>query len=203
MPQLDHKAYRLGIFGASGTGKTSFALRFLANTEATCRFIFDAEDGEFAIRLGLTPCTTPEELDAAVSTGWVCFDPWGMFTDGELAIRFFSKWSFEVAARLPGRKFFVVDELQNYCTGHKVPDEVASLFRRGRRRGLDSICMGHQPGELHNSIRGQLTEVVCFLMTDALALEWPAAFGFDPEEIRTLEPFRFICRTKWGAMERG
>jgi hypothetical protein len=201
--QLDHSAYRLGIFGASGTGKTSFALRFLANTPATCRFIFDAEDGELSQRLGLTPCTTPDELDAAVSTGWVCFDPWGMFTDGEPAIRFFSTWAFEVSERLPGRKFFVVDELQGFCSGHKVPDELAALVRRGRRRGLDSVFLSHSPGELHNSIRAQLTEVVCFLMTDPLALEWPAAFGFDPEEIRSLEPYRFVARTKWGAMERG
>lgn len=201
--QLDHAAYRLGIFGASGTGKTSFALRFLANTAASCRFIFDAEDGELAHRLGLTPCTTCDELDAAVSTGWVCFDPWQMFTDPEMAIRFFAKWSFEAAERLPGRKFFVVDELQGFCSGHRVPDELAVLVRRGRRRGLDSVFLSHSPGELHNSIRAQLTEVVCFLMTDPLALEWPSAFGFSADEIRALEPYRFVARTKWGGMERG
>lgn len=201
--QLDHRPFRLGVFGGSGTGKTTYALRFLANTEFRCRFIFDADDGELATRLGLKAARTPDELDAAVASGWVCFDPWDMFTDPEIALRFFCTWVFATCEHLPGRKVFVVDELQEYTTPHKVPEELARLVRRGRRRGLDSVFISHSPGELHNAVRSQLTEVVCHLMVDDTALEWPARFGIDPEEIRALPPFAFICRTKWGAMERG
>jgi DNA helicase HerA-like ATPase len=200
--QIDHPAYRLGIFGGSGSGKTTFALKVLANLPAKVRFIFDPE-GEFSHRLGLPLCQTFADLDREIGTGWICFDPFTEFETPDEGFAFFTRYAFELSQKISGRKLFMVDELQEHIDGHKIPPELSSLVWRGRRRGLDSIFIGQSPNLLNNRVRLQLTEVVCFQMTDDTALEFPRGFGFDVEEVRRLPQFRFVCRTKRGACVRG
>jgi hypothetical protein len=201
--QLAHPRYHLGVFGGSGTGKTTYALKFAAHTQARCAFLFDAE-GEFAERMHLLPCRTAYELDQAMLTGWVCFDPHIMFPGRlEDALEFFARLTMAAAARMPGRKLFMVDELGRYCSGMAVPQPLKDLVQSGRRSGVDGIFIGQQPNELHNTVRCQLTEVVCFQLTEDRALEFPTKFGFDPEAVRTLGPFRFICRNNRGGEARG
>lgn len=196
--QLSHPRYHLGVFGGSGTGKTTYALKFLANAPATCRYLFDA-DGEFSERMKLPPARTTFELDQAVASGWVCYDPHIMFP-GELerALEYFATLALAASKRLSGRKFFVVDELGHYMTGHQVPRPLKEIVQTGRRAGLDGVFIGQQPNELHNTVRCQLTEVVCFQLTEECALEYPAKFGFDPEAVRALGPHQFICRNNQG-----
>lgn len=201
--QLGHPRFHLGVFGGSGTGKTTYALKYVANSKSRCAFLFDAE-GEFADRMRLRPAKTPAELDAAIRSGWVCYDPHTMFEgDLERGLLFFSRLSMEASKRLPGRKLFVVDELGWYCSGANVPFELKKLVQSGRRFGLDGVFIGQQPNELHNTIRCQLTEVVCFQLTDATALEFPRKFGFDIEAVRALRPFHFIARNNRGGEHRG
>ena len=76
--QLEHRRFHLGIFGGSGTGKTTYALKFVAHAQAKTVFLFDAE-GEFSQRLQVAPARTVYELDQAIASGWVCFDPHIMF----------------------------------------------------------------------------------------------------------------------------
>jgi hypothetical protein len=200
--QIDHPAFRLGIFGGSGSGKTTLALKVLANLPARLRFIFDPE-GEFSHRMNLPLCQSFADLDAAVPTGWVAFDPFGEFETPDEGLRFFCKWAFEVCERMPGRKILMIDELQEHIDGHRIPSELSSVVWRGRRRGLDSIFIGQSPNLLNNRVRLQLTEVVCFQLTDDRALEFPGNFGFNVEELRTLPQFRYVCRTKRGSEIRG
>jgi len=201
--QLGHRAFHLGIFGASGTGKTTYALKFVTHAPARHVFLFDAE-GEFSPRLQLAPCRTVYELDQAIASGWICFDPHIMFPgDLEGALEYFAKLTLRAAALLPGRKLFVVDELGNYTGGSVIPQPLKTLAQTGRRYGVDGVFMAQQPNELHNTIRCQLTEMVCFQLTDATALEIPKKFGFDIEAIRALKPFEFICRNKRGQEVRG
>lgn len=203
--QLDHVRYHLGVFGGSGTGKTTYALKYVAASKAKCVFLFDAE-GEFSKRMELPACRTPGEIDAAIRSGWVCYDPHEMFSgDMEAGITYFCKLALEVSKRLGGRKLVVIDELGWYVTGHKLPFPLKQIVQSGRRWGLDGVFLGQQPNELHNTIRCQLTEVVCFQLTDAQALEFPQKFGFDIEAIRALDPARhqFICRNNRGGEVRG
>lgn len=202
--KLAHKRFHLGVFGGSGTGKTEYALRYVANAQAKCVFLFDAE-GEFSDRMNLQPARTHFEIDQALRTGWLCFDPHTLFPGRlEEALEYFAKLALRAGALLPGRKFFVVDELGWYMTGHAVPTELKKLVQSGRRvAGMDGIFIGQQPNELHNTVRSQLTEVVCFQLTDDVALEWPKKFGFNIEAVRTLPPYRFICRNNRGGEVRG
>lgn len=201
--QLSHPRFHLGVFGGSGTGKTTYALKFVATAKAKCVFLFDAE-GEFASRMELKPARNPLQLDAAIRSGWCCFDPHDMFPGNlEAGLQFFSRLALEASKRLPGRKLFVVDELGWYCSGNAVPFPLKQIVQSGRRHGLDGVFIGQQPNELHNTIRCQLTEVVCFQLTDVTALEFPRKFGFDTEAVRALKPYHFICRNNRGGEVRG
>lgn len=201
--QLAHPRFHLGVFGGSGTGKTTYALKYVANSRARCVFLFDAE-GEFSARMNLAPARTTWELDKAIPTGWVCYDPHIMFPGRmETALEYFARLTLAASTRLPGRKLVVVDELGRYMSGANVPPPLKEIVQTGRRAGLDGVFISQQPNELHNTVRCQLTEVVCFQLTDECALEFPRKFGFDPEAIRQLAPYRFICRNNRGKEVRG
>jgi len=202
---LGHRRFHLGIFGASGNGKTTFAENFLRRARARVRFVFDAE-GEFCQRFGVSPCRSGSEIDAAVlsRSPFVCFDPHSLFP-GELesALPWFCEVVLAWSARLPGRKFFVVDELGRYVTTANLPKSLKVLVQTGRRYGVDGVFIAQQPNELHNAVRVQLSEIVCFQLTDATALEFPARFGVDPKKVRALRPFEYIARDNQGRQHQG
>ncbi len=201
--QSSHPRYHLGVFGGSGSGKSSFARRAITGMPSTCVFIFDPE-GEFSETLRLPAAESHEQLDAAIRGGWVCFDPHALFPGRvEDALDYFCKLAMAAADVLPGRKFFVVDELGRYTSGNDVPLSLKIILQAGRRRGLDGVFIAQQPNELHNTIRCQLSEVVLFQLTDETALEFPRRFGFDPEAVKTLGQFQFICRNNRGVEVRG
>jgi len=201
--QLEHPRFHLGVFGGSGSGKTTFATRFLERARARVRFIFDP-DAEFSRRLNVPLCRTGREIDAAVSSGWVCWEPHVLFPGNlEAALPWFASVALAYGRKLPGRKFFVVDELGRYLTTAAVPLELKILVQTGRRFGVDGVFIAQQPNELHNSVRCQLSEVVCFQLTDETALEFPARFGFDPAAIRALKPFHWLCRDNQGRQSVG
>jgi len=203
MTQTDHPRFILGVFGGSGTGKTTYAIRFVCAERSAAVFVFDPE-GEFHRMLKLPWSGTPGEIDKAVRTGWVCYDPQTMFPgDNAAGLDFFSRYAYRAAAILPGRKFFVVDELGRYMSGSDVPFPIKLICQAGRRVGLDAVFIAQQPNELHNTVRCQLSEVVFFQLTDDTALEFPRKFGFDPDAVRALAPHSFICRNNRGREVRG
>lgn len=67
------------VAGVSGSGKTTFCLRYLVHDRSLgLRLVWDA-DGQLASRLGLPAATTAQELSMAVEDGWVVYDPNVMF----------------------------------------------------------------------------------------------------------------------------
>ena len=192
--QLHHKAFRLGIFGASGTGKTTFAEKYLRGTSAEVRFIFDRE-GEWAHRLKMPQVGNHARMVDMLKTGWVLFEPDSMFSGRhEDAVEFFADWSLKVSARIPGRKVFVVDELQLLVSGHQIGPHVKTIIQTGRRYGVDFVLIGQAPNLIHNAVLGQLTEVVFFRLTNERALEFPQESGMDVEKIRNLPDWHYVAR---------
>ena len=99
------------LCGMTGSGKTTFALRYLQNVAAACRFIFD-DLGQCAARLKLPHASTAAELEAALGKRWVIFNPHRMFPgDTAGASRFFCQWAYDCSRRGPGKKVLMVDEL--------------------------------------------------------------------------------------------
>ena len=201
-----HRKFHLMVLGTSGYGKSTFAEKFIAHCPGTsCVFIFDP-DGDFADEMGLTPCTTPAEIDRTVKTGFVCYDPGIMFPgEPEKGLDYLCRYAFERSKRLPGRKFLVIDELGTQCNGGNIPKHLKICVQRGRHESLDCVFISHTPNEIHNSIRAQVTEVVCFNLNvdEGVAATWLKNFGFNLDELRKLPPFHYIARNKRGGEARG
>jgi len=179
--------------GASGTGKTTFALRSLvADRSLACRFLFDAE-GEFARRLGLTPAETTEELACSLEDGFTVFDPHRLFP-GRLAAAFdwFCTWCFNVSGRLGGPKVLLVDEAWKYCSPHSIPFSMANCIQTGRKHGLGMIFATQRPNKLNEAITNEVTECVCFRLQGGNALRRVEELGADPSEVAGLAPGAFV-----------
>jgi len=210
--QLSHVASVVGVFGPQGSGKTRLALTLLVNQPAKVRFLFDYE-GEFSARLNLPACSTPEEMAAALETGWVCYNPHVMFppkpkarksdpSQNQLAFEFFCRFVFKYSEAMDGKKIVVVDELQYHITPHCVPESLRDIVQRGRRRGINCIFISQQPNGIHNLIQEQLTEVFCFQLVTDNSMAFIREFRFDPEEIFKLGLHEWICRDKRGNVSR-
>src|SRR5437899_264938 len=101
--------------GVSGSGKSTFGLRYLVNADLSVRFLFDPDAGEFnpdlgefADRLGLAPATDYFSLGKTLCQGWVAFDPHRQFTGRlQVGFEFFCEWAWEKSAQIPGNKIIV------------------------------------------------------------------------------------------------
>lgn len=181
------------VGGVSNSGKTTFGIRYLLNAPLDVRFIFDPR-GDYSDRLRIPRAGDEYELALALCTGWVCFDPHTLFrgraNDG---FAFFCDWSYEKSLQLPGRKVLVVDEAWKYVTARRHPVELETCVREGSHAGLDTFFQSQTPGQLHTTIRGECTELVCFhLQKDAS--EWCVEKGMDADELESLPDFHYVAR---------
>lgn len=202
--QIEHVGYKLLVTGKSGYGKTTYWLRALLGTPADCRFIFDHK-GEVAHRLGARPAFTEDDLAQGVADGWCVFNPSVMFK-GRLpdAFNFFCEFAYDMACEMPGRKIFGADELQQFVGTNSMPPELAAVIEDGRIRGLDAMLITSQPNLIHNRVRFQTTEVVTFFMDEERPLDPLIAWGFNEQEVKSLDRFNFIQRIpSLGTQERG
>lgn len=181
------------VCGGSGTGKTSFALRYLVNTNAT-RFIFDA-DGEFSGRLGLRAGETVAALNLQLGYAWILFDPSHLFPGQTAeALAFFADWTWAVAEKLPGRKILVVDELYRYSDSYRIPVELSTILENGRKRGVEFLTMCHRPNAVHGVVMNQLTEIVAFQLIDTNALDRLTAVGMNTDGIAGLARGQWLAQ---------
>ena len=189
--------------GVSGSGKTTFALRYLVNAELSARFMFDPdpgefhpEKGEFADRLRLEPARDPYELSLGLCRGWIPFDTHTLFPGRiEEAFNFFCEWAWEKSLQVPGHKILVVDEAWAYQTPHGIPAELQTIVQSGRKRGLHLMVLSQEPNRFHSSLLNGVSEFVCFRLQSPPALELVRKYyGFDPAEISGLAPMRFVAR---------
>ncbi|MGZ4960971.1 MAG: hypothetical protein ACXWC8_00320 [Limisphaerales bacterium] len=202
--QRHNKKRHVAIIGESGSGKTTLAARFLTNSRFGYNFIFDEEE-QFAEILGIPVCRTPQEIERSIATGWTLFEPSEMFPgESEQGLDFFADYVFQVCGKLPGQKSFTLDESGSFQESHFVPKPLKIILQKGRRHGITGLFLSHQPNELHNKIRVQLTEVICFQMKDdGGTLDFLKSFGFNVEELENLPEFRWIGRNKRGQQFKG
>ena len=190
--------------GVSGSGKSTFVLRLLANADYSMRFLFDPDPGEFnpnvgefADRLGLEPARDMYELMLALCRGWIAFDPHTLFP-GRIkeAFGFFCEWAWEKSLQIPGNKILVVDEVWLYQTPQGIPLELQTIVQSGRKRGLHLLVNTQEPNRLNSSITNGVSEFVCFKLQSGPALEMVGKYpySFDPLEVGALEPLQFVAR---------
>lgn len=191
---LAHRPTKILVTGKSGSGKSTFASRFLLNVDARVRFIYDHQ-GEFSLRFKVAPAVDAEGIARQLASGWVFFDPSRMFPGkSSEGWDFFCDFVFEVSQQTPGRKLLFCDELQMLMSRSTLPDEFASVLETGRRYELDLLLVAQQVNLLNNRVRNQLTEIVSFTQTDRTALDWLEDSGFDPGVLRSLPAGQYVDR---------
>ena len=191
------------VVGMTGSGKTTFVIRYLLNTQPACRFIFDDEN-RTAPRLKIKPCFTEAELVAALSTRWVVFNPARMFyplpgdrdilAPKKRAFAFFCAWVFEVCKGGPGEKVVSLPEIWRFCTPDSIPPGFASLLQMGRELGVHVLCDTQRPELVNDSVLGQTTEMVCFRLLGPAsdALRTVQKLGADSQRIANLPLGSFV-----------
>lgn len=174
------------IVGMTGSGKSTFAYRYLLNAPAACRFIFD-DLGRAATRLGIAPVFTAAECEAALASQWVIFNPHRMFPgDTKAAFRWFCSWVYDCAQRGPGKKLLLVDEVWQWQNNLEIPRELALAVQTGREENLELVSATQLPHKINASITGQSTELVCFRLGEPLALARVRDLGANVEEVSAL-----------------
>lgn len=173
--------------GVSGSGKTTFALRYLVNDAGlTMRFAWDA-DGQISSRLGLPAVSRVAELPLALSSGWVIFDPNELFPGRHAeGFAWFCGWVYQVSGTTAGRKAFLVDEVWRYCSNVTIPQSLAECIQTGRVRQLDCLFATQRPNRLNEAITNEVTELVSFRLQGANALRLVSDLGADAGEISNL-----------------
>jgi len=180
------------IAGMTGSGKSTFAYRHLINTPAAARFIFD-DLGRAAVRLQVRPCYTAADLEAALPTRWVVFNPHRMFPgDPKTAFKFFCQWVYDACRRGPGKKLFLVDEVWQWQDGRVMPRELAMVVQTGREENIEFVCATQLPHDINDAITGQSTELVCFRLDEPKALTRIRELGADQDKVRALRLGEFI-----------
>jgi hypothetical protein len=165
------------IVGVSGSGKSTAAFRYLLNCPAACRFIWD-DQGQASARLKIPHASTASELDRALSTRWVLFNPHRMFPgQAEKGFAFFCEWAFAMSQSGRGKKLFMADEIWRYQDRDKIPMGLAKIAQMGRAENLELVSVTQRPHLISDSIMGETTELICFLLTDSVRLRKVQSMG--------------------------
>jgi hypothetical protein len=181
------------IVGMTGSGKTTFALRALINVPCACRFVFD-DLGQASARLSIPHAATSHELEAALQTKWVLFNPHRMFPgEVEKGFEFFCDWTYQCSTRAAGKKILLVDEVWRFCSPHAIPKPLAMCTQAGRAEGIHLMVATQLPHKIHASITGQATELVCFRLQEPLALDKVEELGADRNQVAALPLGHFVA----------
>jgi hypothetical protein len=206
---LNHRTVKKFYVGMSGTGKSTLFSKHISAEKARLKFVFD-HMGDFSEKMGLPSVVDFEGVYKAASIGgWIVFDPIRLASsiiefkaDGTpvrlgkfRALELFAEVVLEICKIIPGRKLFIMDEIQKIVgsTGQE-PTELLNLLDTGRHFAVDFFGVSIAPNRVHNVIRGAMTEIYSFRMTESNALKFLTDNGFDETKIRTLKNGKYFYR---------
>lgn len=193
------------IVGMTGSGKTTFTIRYLLNCRPACRFLFD-DGGRFSRRLRVSPGYTVAQLEAALGTRWVVFNPLRMFPDDYAgAFDWFCEWVFRCAQGGPGLKVLCVDELWQWADARSIPRGLRLCTQAGREHGIQLVTATQEPHRVNSSIVGQCPELVCFRLQEPKAWKCVSDLGADAGKVAALPLGNFVAynRLSGGRLEGG
>jgi DNA helicase HerA-like ATPase len=180
------------VVGMTGSGKTTFTIRYLLNVTCACRFLFD-DGSRFSRRLRVTPACTARQVEEALPTRWVIFNPVQMFPDDYAAgFTWFCQWVFDCAGRGPGLKVLVVDELWQWADSRVIPRTLRLCTQAGRERGVQLLTGTQEPHRVNSSVVGQAAELVCFRLQEPKAWGCIKDLGADADQVAALPLGSFV-----------
>lgn len=197
--QIHHKPTKILIVGKSGSGKSTYQLRYVQHSAFQRYFIFDHKL-EFAERLGIKPSSSIDEMAERLGKGerYLSYHYAEEFPgSSEDGFQFFCEWAYEIAKELRddgGTSLFVCDEVNRFTTTSDMGWAFRQLIEDGRLQGLDFIGTSHAANQISNRLRLQLSEIVALRTLDPRPLAFLEECGFDPEEVSALPTGAFITK---------
>jgi hypothetical protein len=197
--QVHHKPTKILIVGKSGSGKTTYELRYVRNSGHATVFIFDHKQ-EFEEREGIPASISIDECTERLTKGekFISYHYAHEFPgDAENAFQFFCEWVYEIckALRDDGKeRLFACDEVNRFTGTGDMGWAFRQLIEDGRLQGLDFVGTSHAANQIHNRLRLQLSEIVALRTLDPRPLAFLQENGFPVEEIKALPTGAFIAK---------
>jgi len=192
MSDFTAKPRHTAVFGMTGSGKTTFIFDYMRKSPVVCRFIFD-DQGQASARLKIPLSSTPAEMERALATRWMLYNPHIMFPGDEQAgFDFFCDWVFQTCKRGHGWKQVCADEVWRFQNRDKMPKPLAVLSQMGRVEGIELITGTQQPHKVNDSITGGATFMVCFRMDESVHLRKVRELGGPVDIIQNLPLGSFV-----------
>lgn len=194
---IERKASHVLTCGRSGTGKTTYILRYLLASHHDRVFIFDHQ-AEFIERLHLIPCYELDDIAKRARTERIIAFDYSKNYYGEMEETFdlfCDKVFFLCKDHLESQNIesvFVCDELSKVTTVSDCPKPLKNIVQTGRRYNLDTALMSQQPNRIHNEVREQVTELVLFNLKDENSLKFVKKMGFDEQPVMALPDLHYI-----------
>lgn len=200
--QVHHQPTKILVVGKSGSGKTTYLIRFVEHApDYGTVFLFDHK-GEFEERMGIVPCRSIDECEERLKKGekyisyFYADDYPG---DSASAFQFYCDWTYaitraRVEAGFGGASLFACDEVNRFTGTSDLGFAFGQLIEDGRLWGLDFAGTSHAANQIHNRLRMQLSEIVAMRTIDKRPLGFLEECGFDTTRVQELPIGAFITR---------
>jgi hypothetical protein len=197
--QIHHKPTKILIVGKSGSGKTTYLLRYAENSGHDRIYIFDHKL-EFEERMGVSPSFTFDDVLERTKKGerYISYHYSEEYPGmAENAFQDYCELIYKTCQilREDGKKtLFVADEVNRFTDASDLGRSFKELIEDGRLQGLDFAGTSHAANQIHNRLRLQLSEIVALKTLDPRPLAFLEENGFDVEEVKNLQTGQYISK---------
>ena len=185
-PQIQWTVYQenIAILGMQGSGKTTHAKKLLDSIFNIPRLIISPQNtmGNYG-NYGM-PISSISEIENGKAMLWT--GDFGKSTIERIANTIMARCSNMV---------IVIDDIHEYCSKQKMPDNLNRLIQSGRNRGICGIYISPSANLVNNYILQSCQHIFSFKMTLESQIEWLEKnyFGVDaqlllPKDRRQRQP---------------